>query len=274
MRKFLAGVALLAFITPALAAESPLDARFSLDVGWFFLSTDTQVRVDGENTQLPGSDIDFDSTFGVDDEDRLRLDAMWRFSSTSKHAIHALWFENNRRGTRTMTRDVNFGDETFPIDATVKAETNFTVAELYYDYAFVRKDSFEFAAGGGLHMLDMGLSLDGTISGGGGSASGSVSQSASTSAPLPVIGARGLWRLSDKFYASVQGQFFYVESGGYTGSLSDLKGLLVWQVKPHFGVGIGYDSFRFHFKVEDEGNFNGRLRFGYGGAMIFANVSY
>jgi hypothetical protein len=274
MCKFLISIALVSLtaISSAHAADNPLDARFGLDMGWFFLSTDTRVKVNGETTQLPGSDIDFDSTFGVDDTDRFRLDGMWRIAT--RHTIHALYFENNRSGTRDMTRDVNFGDHTYPIGASVTANTTFRVMELSYDYAFIKRDNYELAAGGGFHMLDMGLSLEGTLTGPGGTVTGTIGDSASTKAPLPVIGARGLWRISDKFYASAQAQFFYISFENYNGGLTDITGKIVWQVMPHLGLGLGYDSFQLRFKVEDQGNFDGRLKFGYGGAMVFATATF
>lgn len=262
----------LTIVLPARADDAPLTNRLIVDMGWFFLSTDTRIRVDGETAQSIGTDIDFDETFGVDDTDRFRVDALWRFGK--RHAVHAMYFENNRSGTRALSRDVQFGDEVFPVDATVAANSQFTVAQLSYDYAFLQRPNYELAGGIGVHMLDTGLALETTVTGTGGTIDRSISGSASTQTPLPVVGFRGLWRLSDQVYASAQAQYFYIELDEYEGSLSDLKAQIVWQFARHVGVGVGYNDFRFRFNIDDDGNFNGRLRTGYGGALLFLSATF
>jgi hypothetical protein len=89
-----------------------------------------------------------------------------------------------------------------------------------------------------------------------------------------VLGLRGLWRLSDAFYISAQLQYFYLEFDPYSGSLIDLKASVVWQVADHVGVGLGYNDFGFRFDIEDRGDFDGRLRWDYGGAFAFATFMF
>jgi hypothetical protein len=257
---------------PAQAADDPLQARFVLDAGWFLLSTDTHVRLDGETNESVGTEVDFDESFGIGDTDRLRVDAMWRFAK--RHAIRGMYFQNDRSGSRDLSRDVSFGDEVFPGGTTVTGKSEFSVAQLSYDYAFLQRENYEIAGGIGLHMLDVRFGLDATVIGEGGSPDRSLSQTASTQAPLPVLGLRGVWRLSDRLYASALMQYFYIDFDKYTGSLADLKAQIVWQLAPHIGLGIGYNDFRFRFDVDDPGNFEGRLRCGYGGALAFASVTF
>ena len=274
MRFVLLGAALLYFVGSGTArAEdgSPLDSTVILDLGGFFLSTDVRVRVDGEMTGQEGDSIDFDDTFGIGEFDRFRLDGLWRISG--KHSVRGTYFTNTRSGTRELSRDINFGDETFPVSAVTTARSELKVMQLSYDYAFRRRDNYEFAAGIGVHMLDASLSLDATITAGGGSASRELSESASSGAPLPVLGIRGMWRLPHNFYATALAQFFYVDFDDYTGSLSDLKATLVWQASPHVGIGLGYNDFRLRFKL-DKRLFDGRMRWDYGGAMAFVSVTY
>jgi hypothetical protein len=252
--------------------RNPLEARFIVDAGYFFLSTDTRVRVDGESTSTAGSDVDFDDTFGIGDFDRFRVEGAWRIAP--RHLLRAMYFQNNREGTRSMERDIEFNDQTFPVGATVKAGSELTIAQLSYDYAFLRRENYEIAGGIGLHYIDLGLKLDATVTAQGGQASRSLDADASTAAPMPVLGLRGLWRLSDAFYISGQVQYFYLEFDPYSGSLIDLKASVVWQLADHVGVGLGYNDFGFKFDIEDRGDFDGRLRWDYGGAFVFATVMF
>src|SRR4030095_1817308 len=193
MRRIAAAVAACSMLGVAHAAEesavverNPLESKFIVDVGYFFLSTDTQVRVDGESSNQVGSDVNFDDTLGIGDFDRFRVDGSWRIAP--RHLIRAMYFQNNRHATRSIERDVNFQDETFPVGATVDARTELTVAQLSYEYAFLRRENYELAGGIGIHYLDMDLTLDATISAQGNQASRRANASASTQAPMTVLG--------------------------------------------------------------------------------------
>jgi hypothetical protein len=278
MNRIAAGVVACSLIGVAHAAEetgeerNPLESRFIVDVGYFFMSTDMRVRVDGDATDQVGSDVDYDDTFGIGDFDRFRVDGLWRIAP--RHLIRAMYFQNNRRATRSIEREVNFGDETFPVGATVDAHSDLTVAQLSYEYAFLRRENYELAAGIGIHYVDMNLTLDATIAAAGNQVSRRADAGASTAAPLPVLGLRWMWRLPHDFYVAAQAQYFYLEFDPYKGSLTDLKASVVWQATDHVGIGVGYNDFGFRFDINARGDFDGRLRWNYGGAMAFATVMF
>lgn len=255
------------------AAETgPLDSTFIIDAGGFFLSTDTRVRVNGETSDVIGSDIDFENTFGIGDTDRFRVDARWRLAQ--RHSIRGMYFENNRSGSREIEREIQFGDESFPIGLEVDARSELRVIQLSYDYAFLSSPRYEVAAGLGLHMLDAELGLSAELTSSGGSVSRQAEESAATQAPLPVVGLRGLWRLGDSVYVTAAAQYFYIELDDYDGSLTDLSASLVWDVTRHVGIGVGYNDFGMRFDVEDKGSFDGRLRWSYGGALAFVSMKF
>src|SRR5688572_2097494 len=175
------------------AERNPLDASFIFDAGTFLVSTDTEVRLDGTATVgNRGTDINYDQTFGIGDADRFRADAFWRFRE--RHGLRGAFFQNNRTGSRTLDREVTFGNVTYPISAAVTAESNTTIAQLSYEYAFLRRPNYEVAASFGVHYIDLEFKVTG--------ATGQVrqDQEASTQAPMPLIGLRGIWRLTDHFY--------------------------------------------------------------------------
>jgi hypothetical protein len=275
MRECAIAIVLLGCSTLGTASadeRNPLAAKFIVDAGYFFVSTDMRVRVDGETTASVGSDVDYDDTFGIGDFDRFRAEASWRIAP--RHLLRAMYFQNNRSASRSLERDVSFGDETFPLGVTVNARSELTVAQLSYEYAFLRRDNYELAGGIGVHYLDMGLGLDATLAAQGGTASRSLDENATTQAPLPVLGLRGLWRLPYDFYITAQVQYFYVQFDPYSGSLIDLKASLVWQFADHVGIGIGYNDFGFRFDIDDAHDFDGRLRWDYGGAIAFATFMF
>ena len=279
MNKIAAGVIACSFLSVAHAADdtssdgrNPLEAKFIVDAGYFFMSTDMRVRVDGDTPEEIGSDIDYDDTFGIGDFDRFRADLSWRIAP--RHLIRGMYFQNNRHSTRAIDREVDFNGETFPVGVAVDARSDLTVAQLSYEYAFLRRENYELAGGIGVHYVDMNLSLGATLAAAGNQASRRVDVGASTSAPLPVLGVRWLWRLPHNFYVSAHAQYFYLELDPYSGSLTDLKASIVWQGSDHFGIGLGYNDFGFRFDIDSKRDFDGRLRWNYGGAMAFATFMF
>jgi hypothetical protein len=273
MHRFIALVLVPCVLASAEAAErDPLESKIVVDLGWFFMSNDIRVRVDGETSDVIGTDVDFDDTFGVGDFDRFRAEALWRIAP--RHVLRGMYFENNRSATRSLEREVVWGDRTFPISASVTARTELSVAQLSYEYAFLRRDNYELAGGIGIHLVEMSLGLAATLDAQGGSISGAVEGDASSDAPLPVLGLRGMWKLPNNFYLTGQVQYFHLEFDSYSGSLIDLKASLVWQFTDHVGFGVAYNDFGFRFDIEDRYNFDGRLRWDYGGAIAFATFMF
>lgn len=273
MRRLVFSIVPCLLMATAHAAErDPLDAGLLVDVGWFFMSTDMRVRVDGETQAAAGDDVDFDDTFGIGDFDRFRADVLWRMAD--RHALRFMYFENNRDATQSIERDVTFQGETFPAGATVNARSDVTVMQLGYEYAFLRRDTYELAAGIGIHYVDLALGLDATVTAQGTTASRSLNQQATTKAPLPVVGLRGTWSLPHNLYLSAQAQYFYLQFDPYSGSLLDLKVSMVWQMSDHVGIGVAYNDFAFRFDIDDPGDFDGRLRWDYGGAIAFVTFMF
>lgn len=253
--------------TAGAAERDPLQARFIVDAGTFLLSTDTRVRLDGTlAVGQRGTDINFEQTFGIGDADRFRLDAFWRIHE--RHALRGAFFQNNRTGSRTLERDITFGNVTYPLSAQVSARSDATIGQLTYEYAFLRRKRYEVAASLGVYYADLKFELAGT------SGQQLRQQDASTQAPLPLVGVRGLWRLTDALYISGQVQYFDVSVDPYSGSLIDLKAALVWQATDHVGLGVAYDDFNFRFDIDDGNDFTGRLRWDYGGVMAFASLMF
>jgi len=167
---FAVAVLLTAPLGVALAGDrGPIDQDFQLSLGEFFLGTDTTVRLDGQ-TQQTGTEVDWESEFDIGDKDSFRVDGFWRFAE--RHKMRFMYFENNRSESRTLSRDIVFGDTTYPVNTNVEVGIDMRLVELVYEYAFLRHDNLELSGSFGIHTLELSASLRGDIStpGGGGSA--------------------------------------------------------------------------------------------------------
>lgn len=268
-----AGLALVALLaaTHSFAADAPnlLDDTLNVAIGTFAIRTDTRLRVDGSLTDL-GTPIDWEETFGKGDANRLRVDAYWRFAE--RHKLRALVFDSRVKRSVTLDEQIEFDGELFPVNAKVDSEFGFSVYELAYEYALVRRDRHELAASIGVHYTDIKASLAGTVSTPGGVASGSTRRDASVGAPLPVVGLRGTWGLPGNLWLGASAQYFKLSVGDYSGNLQDLRIALHWQPKRWLGLGVGYN--RFALDVDATANdFTGTLDWVYEGPIIFYNLS-
>jgi hypothetical protein len=244
-------------------APDPLKDSFNVALGTFVVGTDTKVRLDGDTGE--GTQVDWESTFGGGDVTRFRVDGSWRFAD--RHLLRFLWFNSGRSGQKTLEQDIEWGGEIFPVTARVKGEFNFDVYELAYQYAFLRRDSYELSGTIGLHYTELSLALSAKASASGGTLTGDVREEGSVGAPLPVIGLRGVWSLPHNFWLDASAQFFALSIDEYDGSLQDYKLMLTWQPKKWLGLGVGYNRFAVDVDV-DKTDFSGSLDWAYEGPMI------
>lgn len=259
---------------PALSedADGALGDSLYIAVGTFIVNTDTTLRLDGDAGEQ-GVPIDWEKDFGDSDINRFRLDAFWRFAN--RHKLRVLVFSSSRSDSRTFDEAIEWGGETYPASATIEGKVKFSIYELAYEYAFMRRENYELAASAGLHYLDYEATLGASVTaaGTGGTAQRRIENTGSVGAPLPVFGLRGTWLLSETFSIDVSGQFFSLSYGDYDGNIQDYRALLNWQPKSWLGLGIGYDNFAVDLDVESD-NFKGKMDWSYRGPMIFYSVSF
>jgi len=255
----------------ALADDrGPIDQDFQVSVGGFFMQSDTTLRLDGDTTGT-GTDVDWESEFDLKDSDRFRVDAFWRFAA--RHKVRLMYFENNRSNTRTLTRDIDFGDTTFPVDLQVDARLETRIIELAYEYAFLQRDNMELAGSFGIHNIELESAMKGAIISPGGGGTAEVEEVGDATGPLPVIGLRYLWHIGGNFYFDGIAQFFYVEWDNNTGSIQDYKVGVTWIPWQNVGIGVGYNKFITRLDVSKD-DFSGKMEVGYGGAMAFLTVGF
>jgi len=256
----------------ALCQESRgvLNDTFNIALGSFIVDTDTALRLDGSAGEQ-GQEVDWEKNFGDGDVNRFRLDGFWRFAD--RHKLRALVFSSSREGSNTIDEDIEWGGETFPANATVDGEVKFSVYELAYEYAFMRRETFELAGSFGLHYTEYEASLGATVTSPVGGADTRIDRGGSVGAPLPVFGLRGTWSLSETFTIDLAGQYFALTYGDFDGNLQDYRVLVNWQPSNWLGLGIGYDHFSMNVNV-DGSAFRGKMDWVYQGPMIFYSASF
>ena len=251
--------------------DSPnlLDDTLQVSIGTFGINSQPSIELKGDTGG--GGRIDFDRTVGGGDADRLRLDGQWRFGD--RHKVRFAAFGFSRSKTKTIDEEIEWGDETFPVDAKLTMDHDFYVIEAVYDYSFLRRENYELGASIGLHYFDFDVTLKGRVESSGETTDVDRKESASIGLPAPVIGLRGLVSLTHDFWLDASAQFFALSIDEYDGNLQDYRVFVTWQPKKWLGVGAGYNRFKVDVDIE-KNSFNGNLDWIYDGPMLFYSVSF
>jgi hypothetical protein len=256
----------------ARADETPFDDRFVFDAGTYFMGSETSIRADELGGVDLGTRFRAEDVFDLEDETVFRLEGAWRFKP--RHGLRLMYFDSSRRRTRTLDRDIEFGDESYPVGASATMKFDFTVTELAYRYSMVKNDNFELTGSFGIHNIDFGMAIDAELTGPGGGGTYSAEGSASTNAPLPVLGLGVNWRMASQVYLLAHAQYFQVEYGDIDGSLMDLQAGVLWQFSKRVGAGAAYNRFSLDVGASDDDSFRGELEWTYAGPQLFLRAVF
>lgn len=263
VRGIAAGTGLfLASALPALAKEPP---TFSVSLGAFFTDRDSDTRIDAEAGD-PGTDIDLEDDLGFDKSDTVfRLDAYWRFAA--HHRIDFSAFDLSRTATKAIERDITIGDTTFEIDSEVEGDLDLNIYKVAYTWQFLNDESDFLGLTAGLYVADIGTSF---------SSSGPLglsTESNDITAPLPVVGLRGEYHLSERWLLRGSAEIFLFEYNEFDGSLYDLFAGIDYAFNDTVALGLGLNSVRLN--VGFDGNrFQGDVDWAYAGAMLYLKADF
>lgn len=265
------GLVLLVASPVTYADEVPnlLTDDFQISIGTFGIKSEPTVKLRGDVGD--GDKVDFGRTLGGGDVFRARADVQWRF--TERQKVHFGAFGLNQSKSKVLDRDIEWGDEIYPVNAKVEFSSDFWVIQAVYDYSFLRRENYEVGASIGVHWTSVSAAIKLKLDVNGNPVTDSRSESASVDLPLPVVGVRGQWKLPYDFWLEGSAQYFALSIDEYDGNLQDYRVFLTWQPRKWVGVGVGYERFTVNVDVNKK-NFDGSLDWTYDGPIIFYSVSF
>jgi hypothetical protein len=254
----------LVLTSPALAqSDDPFDHRFSFTAAGFWPDVDTTVQANGDGGRI-GTSIDLERDLGLKDRETLFAGGA-RWNINRRHNLDLLYFELARDGAETISRDINFRDETFPVSATVHSLFETDVLRLSYGYAFIADDRQRLLGQVGLHYTKVTAGLD--------REGGSVRAQADSDVPLPVLGLAYQRRLGDRFAFDAYAQIFRLEFEGIDGSLDNAAVNFYWGPSPHFSMFVGYNYYKMDVDA-DMDDWRGSFEFSYKGPWAGVLVGF
>ena len=274
--RFLILVLLLGSMDAGASERGPLNDRFTIDLGYYFMESDTQVRADsisGINVQpIIGDPIKIEELFNMSDDDVFRLEGAWRFFP--RHKIRLMYFDSDRSSTATASTELSFGDVTFPVGVEIDARLKWEIIELAYEYDFLKRETYELGASIGIHNVGFKTELTGSVFIPGTTLTETATEDVRADAPLPVIGLRGHWNFAGDFYLQGHAQYFQLEYEGYDGSIQDYQFGVLWQFSRHIGAGVSYNLFQTDVDIDDGDDFQGKLDWTYEGGQVYLRATF
>jgi hypothetical protein len=250
--------ALFAFAAQA-QQEGFEDSRFEVRVGsQTFTSFTTRLRLDSETLGV-GTELELEDDLAVDDKTGVaRLDGVVRFGG--RHAFAMSYYDITREGTRNISREINYGDTVFPINANVTTEFDQQIVKAAYRFRFMDKERGNLAASAGLHVMTFTTSMRAT--------SGLTTNQKETTAPLPVIGLQGAYKLGGKWNLNGSVEWFDVQAGDLQGTFSDFIVAVEHQTLERFAFGFAMNRLGLRFDAGDA-DFSGRLDIKFDAGLLY-----
>ncbi len=241
--------------------------RFKVTAGAFFPVNNTEVEV-GSNNGNFGNLIDFEKDLGFNKSSVSFMGTFeWRISRRSR--LGAEYYYLSRSATKTLQKEIEFGDHVYPVDATVSAFMDNHIARITYSYAFISKPKYEIGALIGAHVLfgDVGMRLEGAT------IEAEYKDNFDFTAPLPDIGLFGEFVLGRKvgLYANIN--YFAIKINDFDGRLLSYNLSVLYNVYQNFSLTAGYTGLNIRVDVEKE-RLNGFFKWGYNGPTITATYSF
>lgn len=240
------------------------DDTFNLNLGTFLTTRSTKIRVDssssGEGTEFsPEDDLGLTKNKSI-----YRADMYVRFAQN--HRFDFSYYDLSRENTRVIDKEINYGDTTFLINATIKSDLHLNVIKAAYTYYFIHDAKKELGFSSGLFVQDYNIQLQ--------EIGGSNSKAkAEVLAPLPVLGLRGTWRFTDEWLLRASAEIFALEYDNIKGSLTDIKLAVEYNAFENIGFGLGYNNTSFKLRINAD-NFLGEAKADFGGVIIYTKMHF
>ena len=261
-----AAVVVMASLTVADASAQGVmgDRRFNITAGSFFQSSETDLRIDGENF---GTDINLEDDLGFSTDDSLsRFSFDWRFAD--KHMMSGGYYRLRRDASKRITDEIVWDDQVYPVDTLVSAEASLTFYEFSYTYWLMNRDRNALGITGGFVGVSIKTSLSAEPQQGGGTTE--ISNKANTDPPVVLIGASYRHKFGESFILNADATFLpEITYDNYTGSSLNLALGLEYEFLDHYGVGVAYNEFGIDFEAEGD-RAVGKFEYDISGPQVYA----
>ncbi len=232
MRRFAAILIVVLVVSVAVPAAAqglyePLFDRFNFKLEGSFVKLTTAIRLDSK-TLGKGTELRFEDDFGLGDSEIVpSLSFEWQVGR--RHRLAARWQDIDRSSTAQVLTEIQWGDETIPIEANVGIAFDITTYAVDYTYYPWIKERWAGGFGLGFRILDITavLRVDEI----------ELDQDVNASAPLPYVNFEYRRKLSEKWRLKAGLGWLDVTIGDISGSQYIGRLAFEYQTRKRWGFG-------------------------------------
>jgi hypothetical protein len=246
------------------------DELFLFHLGYFFPSFDTKMRIeDGDALTARGDKLNLEKDLGFDHtETTIWGDVAWRISERNRLSLG--YFRFHRAADKVISKEIEIGDETYPLGAELHTVLDIIVIPIAYSYSFIKDSTMEFSGTFGLQWSTLKFKANGSASSGNRDADAEAR--ADAVAPLPLVGLGFNYNFSPEWSVGGSlGAFIYKIGAAnmtFQGTILSATVNADWWFSNYVGVGAAVNWFSFDITVKDR-NWDGALNYQYIGPQVY-----
>jgi hypothetical protein len=245
------GGLVLASSIPAEAQREyePLFAKFNFkgEISWVGLDTTVglySVELDQGAALRFEDDLDLGSRETIPS-----LDFEWQIAK--RHRLAARWQTVDRNSSSQALTEIDWGDETIPINAGIALQ--FDITQIFVDYTFYPwvKERWALGFGLGLRWLDLTTNLSWSLEGG---QTIEGSQRADVAAPLPYLNIEYRRMFSEHWRMILAGGWLGITIGDISGSQWVARAGIEYLIGKRWSVGGSFNLATIDVDADDIGD--------------------
>ena len=248
--------------------------RFKINIGAYFpaVSTDLQVGL-GDGT------IDLEETLDLSENETVgRLDGYWRFAQ--RHRLGFGYYRLNRDASTYLSAELPIGGG-WPAEALIATDLSLDFYSLNYMYSFYQGEKWEIGGTIGAYWvraettLFLAASIGDCPDGDNCFEEGDLYENDTFEGPLPLIGLAFEYYITPKWMMTLKGGYFQLTINDYKGRIANLGASVEYQFTKTFGLGLGYDAFKFKLEAEDaNSNDFASIEYKYHGVQVYGILRF
>jgi len=215
--------------------QSKVLDRWTFRVGGFLTGLSTDLRLDNPITGDEGTSISLEDDLGFSSSEsvpRLNLGLILG----KRHRILVGWYKTERDSSTTITEEIEWGEETFPIDVTVGAFYNTEFLNFAYTYYFYTSETTSLGITGGLVLANLGSGVGIKLAG----LDFDRKNDISTDIPVPQLGFSVNHYLGKRFVFAGTVGYISFNLDDWEGSVATAIAGVEHRTWKNLGFGVGY----------------------------------
>ena len=244
---------------------SPTEERVRLSLGFEYLSSDTNFRIDS-SAGVQGTPINGENQFGLDKKDfEPKFQAMVRVGERNR--LRFDYFTLDRSGSTTVTQPLIFRDVVLQPNDPLQSNLSMRLLGITYGYSFLHGDRYEVAATLGVNITD--ISARAQVQ----TPQRHVDQRDDAAGPFPTVGLDATWVVSKRFYVDGRAQYLRVNVDNLNGSLGIYELDALYRLRANIALALGYTEVRADL-VSMQSKQSGVFSFNSSGPEVFVRIAF